>query len=204
MVGPSAVILDPEPGHPAPTDETPLLDVENQPSTRLTRSLYVSHFLSTCNARIFEFGAVLFLADLFSGTLLPASVYALVRAASAILLSPTVGHYVDTGNRLQIVRLSIGTWFSLERKMAMKANNLFLFRNLVGQRLAVASSCSVFWILSMMQRSIAPGTTSSLLGVLAILACIEKLCFIMNTVSVERDWVRSRVISGWLVQTSRN
>ena len=106
---------DPELGHPAPTDETPLLDgntnpesQEYTPSAKLTRALYVSHFLSTCNARIFEFGAVLFLAELFSGTLFPASVYALVRAVSAILLSPRVGHHVDTGHRLQVVRLSIG------------------------------------------------------------------------------------------------
>ena len=111
--------VDPEPGHlrPAPTDETPLLNSNadlpegqehNTPSAKLTRALYVSHFLSTCNARIFEFGAVLFLADLLFGTLLPASVYALVRAASAILLSPSVGHHVDTGDRLTVVRLSIG------------------------------------------------------------------------------------------------
>ena len=29
-----------------------------------------------------------------------------------------------------------------------------------------------------------------LLVVLALLACVEKLCSIMNLVSVERDWVR--------------
>jgi iron-regulated transporter 1 len=76
-----------------------------------TRALYTSHFLSTFNARIFEFGAVLFLADLFPGTLLPVSIYALVRAASAILLSHAVGHYVDTGDRLQVVRTSIGGYW---------------------------------------------------------------------------------------------
>jgi iron-regulated transporter 1 len=106
--------------NPPPTDETPLLggtqsttaEQEDFPpqSANLHHALYVSHFLSTCNPRIFEFGAVLFLADLFPGTLLPASVYALVRAASAIILSPAVGHYVDTGNRLQVVRLSIGMY----------------------------------------------------------------------------------------------
>lgn len=111
MLGP----MDPETGDPSPTDETPLLDgiANAAPSSKLTRALYVSHFLSTCNSRIFEFGAVLFLADMFSGTLLPASVYALVRATSAIFFSPAVGHYVDTGNRLQIVRLSIGKSFCL-------------------------------------------------------------------------------------------
>jgi hypothetical protein len=36
------------------------------------------------------------------------SVYALTRGAAAILFSPAVGQYIDTGNRLQVVRLSIG------------------------------------------------------------------------------------------------
>ena len=69
--------------------------------------LYVSHFLSTWNSRLFEFGAVLFLASIFPGTLLPLSSYALVRAASAIILSPAVGRYIDNGNRLRVVQLSI-------------------------------------------------------------------------------------------------
>jgi hypothetical protein len=75
---------------------------------RITRRLYASHFLSTWNTRVFEFGAVLYLASIFPGTLLPMSVYALTRGTSAILFSPAVGQYIDTGNRLQVVRLSIG------------------------------------------------------------------------------------------------
>jgi hypothetical protein len=75
---------------------------------RIANRLYVSHFLSTWNSRVFEFGAVLYLATIFPGTLLPMSVYALARGASAILFSPAVGQYIDKGNRLQVVRLSIG------------------------------------------------------------------------------------------------
>lgn len=72
------------------------------------RRLYVSHFLSTCNSRVFEFGSVLYLATIFPGTLLPMSVYALARGASAILFSSLVGQYIDRGNRLKVVRASIG------------------------------------------------------------------------------------------------
>jgi hypothetical protein len=43
--------------------------------------------------------------------LLPMSVYALVRAASAIVLSPVVGRYIDSGGRLQVIRVSIGKSF---------------------------------------------------------------------------------------------
>ena len=80
--------------------------------TITSRRVYVSHFFSTWNSRIFEFGATLFLATIFPGTLLPTSVYALARSLSAILFSPSVGRYIDNNNRLVVVRLSIGElWF---------------------------------------------------------------------------------------------
>ncbi|KAJ3979583.1 hypothetical protein F5890DRAFT_908922 [Lentinula detonsa] len=43
---------------------------------RVKISLYISHFLSTWNSRVFEFGAVLYLATIYPGTLLPMSIYA--------------------------------------------------------------------------------------------------------------------------------
>lgn len=70
--------------------------------------LYCSHFLSTWNSRVFEFAAILFLAKIFPGTLLPTSVYALVRAAAAIVLSPSLGNYIDRSERLHVVRISVG------------------------------------------------------------------------------------------------
>jgi len=85
--------------------------IDNVP-TAITRRLYISHFLSTWNSRVFEFGAVLYLASIFPRTLLPMSIYALARGASAIVFSPAIGRYIDTGNRLQVVRLSIGKLYS--------------------------------------------------------------------------------------------
>ena len=73
----------------------------------LTR-LYISHTLSTWNSRMFEFGAVLFLASIFPGTLLYASIYALVRAFSAVAVSSWLGAQVDRSDRLVAVRHSIG------------------------------------------------------------------------------------------------
>jgi Ferroportin1 (FPN1) len=70
--------------------------------------LYISHFLSTWNSRVFEFGAVLFIAEIFPGTLLAVSIYAVVRSASAIVLAPQVGRYIDANDRLKVVRSSIG------------------------------------------------------------------------------------------------
>ena len=131
----------------------------------IKRRLYTSHFLSTWNSRVFEFGAVLFLARIFPGTLLPSSVYALVRAASAIFFAPLIGRCVDRLDRLRTVRLSI-----------------------IGQRGAVILSCLGFWALSSDVWN-SPGLRPSLIAILALLACAEKLCSIMNLIAIERDWV---------------
>lgn len=81
---------------------------ENWVHKRISSRLYISHFLSTWNSRVFEFGAVLYLASIYPHTLLPMSVYALSCGVVAILFAPAVGHYIDIGNRLRVVRFSIG------------------------------------------------------------------------------------------------
>ncbi|KAG9252817.1 Ferroporti-1 [Emericellopsis atlantica] len=116
------------------------------------------------NSRLFEFGAVLFLADIFPGTLLPMSVYALVRGFAAVLFAQTVGSWVDKGNRLHVVRASI-----------------------IGQRASVIASCLVLW--AMETRDLSEKAKTGLFGVSVILSCVEKLMAVMNTVAVERDWV---------------
>ena len=131
----------------------------------IKRRLYISHFLSTWNSRVFEFGAVLFLARIFPGTLLPSSVYALVRAAAGICFAPWVGRRVDQSDRLQIVRFAI-----------------------TGQRGAVVLSCLGFWALSQHVLNF-PAFRPLLIVMLAVLACVEKLCSVMDVIAIERDWV---------------
>lgn len=128
--------------------------------------LYVSHFLSTWNSRLFEFAAVLFLASIFPDTLLPMSVYALVRSGAAIIFGQSIGSLIDRGNRLAVVRASI-----------------------VGQRLAVAASCGLFWALERRGEWLGGRLGEGLFALTVVLACIEKVCAVMNLVSVERDWV---------------
>lgn len=149
----------------------------------ITHRLYISHFLSTWNSRVFEFGAVLYLASIFPGTLLPISLYALTRGASAIGFSPLVGRCIDRGDRLSVVRGSIGLsfpWLVGDCKVSDES--------LVSQRLAVAASCVVLWILARgyAEQSLNRGL---LVAVLAVLACVEKLGSIMNFIAVEKDWV---------------
>jgi len=137
-----------------------------QETARSSKSLYISHFISTWNSRGFEFGAVLFLSTIYPGTLLPMSVYALCRALAAIIFSPVVGKHIDSGNRLSVIRLSI-----------------------LGQRLAVAASCAAFLTLLALQDVLPAILAYALFTGLILLACIEKICIIMNTIAVERDWV---------------
>lgn len=101
------------------------LNGQQEPSAIKLR-LYISHLLSTWNSRVFEFGSVLFLATIFPGTLLPASIYALVRAASAICLAPLVGRYVDRDDRLKVVRLSIGMLHRLTSQHCSLSTNPIL------------------------------------------------------------------------------
>ncbi|KAL5628700.1 hypothetical protein BROUX41_002091 [Berkeleyomyces rouxiae] len=175
----SASLLWTEPGRARP----PL------PLSRLTPRLYVSHFLSTWNSRMFEFGAVLFLIAIYPGTLLPPSLYALARGIAATLFAPGLGTLVDTANRLSIVRYSI-----------------------LIQRLSVAASCAGLYVLYILhtplqvpwhtgQHSLghvpratadeAPQTPVqiALFAAIAVLACSEKLASTLTTLAVERDWV---------------
>ena len=166
-----------EDGSPSPPLRTTLqgfpltqLDVtdevgQNQNVSGIKRRLYISHFLSTWNSRVFEFGAVLMLAHIFEDTLLPASLYALFRAASAICLSPIIGHFVDQEDRLEVVR-----------------------RSIIGQRTAVIVSCAGFFTLG---SGWLTGTwyMPIIFTLVAALACVEKYYSIMNLVAIERDWV---------------
>jgi iron-regulated transporter 1 len=150
---------------PPPQSQTCDSPSQLTPSNALLYRLNTSHTLSTWNSRTFEFGAVIFLAAIFPGTLFYASCYALFRSLSAGLLGSWVGSLVDRHNRLEVVRSSI-----------------------VWQRLSVASSCVV--LVAMLQTQAIGGfITYGLFVISIILACIEKLAYVANTVAVERDWI---------------
>ncbi|KAJ9144704.1 putative Iron-regulated transporter [Pleurostoma richardsiae] len=170
----------PSPDHAPPSGgvpyapEPPMRDIPSSAggpvpaavSRATARLLYTSHFLSTWNSRLFEFAAVLFLAALYPGTLLPVSAYALARCAAGVLLAAPVGSWIDSGDRLSVVRASI-----------------------VGGRVAVVASCVVFWAMERRGSSVGKDGKDGLFALLVMAACVEKLCAMMNLVAVERDWV---------------
>ncbi|KAF2017624.1 hypothetical protein BU24DRAFT_420667 [Aaosphaeria arxii CBS 175.79] len=133
-------------------------------TTSVLWRLYLSHALSTWNARTFEFGAVIFLATIFPHTLFYTSLYALCRSGAATVFSSYIGWIVDRTDRLVVVRQSI-MW----------------------QRYTVAVSCLILQVLlwSNEDRLL----TLTWFGIAIVLACFEKLAFVANTVAVERDWL---------------
>ncbi|KAL3470141.1 Ferroporti-1 [Aspergillus californicus] len=144
----------------------PFLSNEAPPSSssnRVLLRLYTSHFLSTWNSRMFEFGTVVFLASIYPGTLLYASVYALARSLFAVALSSWLGSAVDRLDRLSAIRHSI-----------------------IWQRIPVAMSCICLWALL---KAPSVWLSRALFVSLVLLAGVEKLAATANTVSVERDWV---------------
>jgi iron-regulated transporter 1 len=163
----------------------PLVPREAPPSSpasnRVLLRLYTSHFLSTWNSRMFEFGAVVFLASIFPETLLYASVYALVRSLFAVLFSSWLGSLVDRTDRLSAIRHSISSCFKFEF-----ARLLQILIPAVWQRIPVAVSCVC---LGLLLRSPPIHLSWLLFIALVLLAGVEKLAATVNTVSVERDWV---------------
>ena len=145
-------------------DHVPSLGAPTHATKSVLWKLYLSHTLSTWNARTFEFSAVIFLARIFPSTLFYASCYALFRSLAAFLLSSTVGKHVDSRGRLQVVRHTI-----------------------VWQRISVAASCGILLIL--LRSTVNGWITTALFTACVVLAGVEKLAFVGNTVAVERDWV---------------
>ena len=164
--------------------------------THIRLRLYISHFLSTWNSRMFEFAAFLFLAAVFPGTLLYASIYALARSFAVFLLSSSIGKMMDSSDRLVTIRHSIGER-CLHCSHSLESVRLLCClgadRSAVWQRLPVAASCAIFASLSSLPRL---GNHSHVLFIaLTALACVEKLAATANTVAVERDWVSH--MSAW-------
>lgn len=69
----------------------------------------------------------------------------------------------------------------------------------MGQRAATAVSCFFLWLLLYYgYTSLDTWSAKAALVLLSLLACVEKLSSVVNTISVERDWVRKRPFE-WLV-----
>ncbi|KAJ8111591.1 hypothetical protein ONZ43_g5584 [Nemania bipapillata] len=167
------------------TGEDHEIVIDAQPG--LTRAqafnLYLSHALSTWNARGYEFAAILFTAAAYPDTLVAAALRMIVVYIAMIVFSSSVGHWVEQSpNRLR----------TLISTICCNRGSVILG--------------SFFWLLILSQENLligeTPTTISSrfvlprndiLKGFIFVIAItfgiIERLSASGNLISMERDWV---------------
>ncbi|KAF2973430.1 hypothetical protein GQX73_g54 [Xylaria multiplex] len=145
-------------------------------------NLYLSHSFSTWNARGYEFAAILFTAAAYPDTLVAAGLRMVIIYIAMILLSSSVGHWVERSpNRL---RTLLSTIFCNRASVILG---------------------SFFWLLILSQENLLTSDTDTvpprfalprndtLKGVVFAIAIgfgiIERLSASGNMISMERDWV---------------
>ncbi|MCJ1479464.1 hypothetical protein MMC13_008150 [Lambiella insularis] len=147
------------------------------------RSLYLSHALSTWNARSYEFAAILFTATAFPNTLLASSLRGLSNTVAALCLSSLIGTWIDESSRLRGLLLTI----SINRATVILA--CFAWFVLIHDTQSPHFP-AVQWSLVTLSGS-KPWLFTLILG----LGIFEKLSGIGNMISMERDWVPALAFS---------
>ncbi|GAB5590738.1 hypothetical protein Unana1_05638 [Umbelopsis nana] len=135
------------------------------------RKLYISHFFRTWGDRLFEFGAALFIIDVFRTTLLESSLYGLLTTAFGLLFGDVMGKWVDRVPRIDIIKYLIPV-----------------------QKLTVILSHVGFWALLTYFN---PGSetksmeisTFAIFAAVVILGGMYKVTTIGMNVALERDWI---------------
>ncbi|OIW29133.1 hypothetical protein CONLIGDRAFT_599002 [Coniochaeta ligniaria NRRL 30616] len=147
--------------------------------SRLTRgqawNLYVSHALSTWNARGYEFAVILFTAEAYPNTLQAASLRTVIVYSALILFSSSVGRWVEISpDRLK----TLSTTIIINRGSVILA--------------------SVFWLLILVPThdpeeldgpAINPLHKAVYFMAAIGLGIVERLSSSANLISMERDWV---------------
>jgi iron-regulated transporter 1 len=144
-------------------------------------SLYASHLLSTWNARTYEFAAIIFTASAYPDTLTASAVRGIITQLSSILLSASIGRWIDsspnrlrtlistiTANRGSVIAACVGWWFIVISGTGSAA--------ITRDASSAAPEGSVL-------------NKGLVFAVVLLLGVIEKSSGAANTMSMERDWV---------------
>ncbi|KAI8577891.1 hypothetical protein K450DRAFT_249796 [Umbelopsis ramanniana AG] len=135
------------------------------------RKLYVSHFFRTWGDRLFEFGAALFIIDVFKTTLLESSLYGLLTTGIGLLFGDIMGKWVDKSPRIAVVKYLIPI-----------------------QKLTIILSHVGFWALL---TYFDPGIENKpmdkrafvVFSIVVLLGGLYKVTTIGMNVALERDWI---------------
>ncbi|KAH0603881.1 uncharacterized protein H6S33_007540 [Morchella sextelata] len=172
------------------TQETESHENEVVLTKRQSWSLYLSHFLSTWNARGYEFAAIIFTASAYPETLTASSIRGIITTIATLALSASVGRWCDTHpSRLQTLRITI----FLQRICVVFACLGWFF--IVGEEFLGGGLFSVMPVPASRkggQAGILDGNwlaKAAIMAVVMILGIGERLSAVGNMIVMERDWV---------------
>lgn len=147
------------------TTEYESVELNVELKDNIKHKLYVSHFLYVWNARIYEFGIVLFIINLYPKDLLPPSLFALVSTCSAILFTNHLTKFVNKGERLSVIKSTI----------------------FVQRFFAILSSLTLLITFEFFKSDVF--YKHICLAIVIICGIVERLATIANKMSISRDWI---------------
>jgi solute carrier family 40 (iron-regulated transporter), member 1 len=129
--------------------------------------LYISHFLTSWNNRLYEFASYLFIIEIFPKSLLYISIYGFCTTLSAIIFSNKIGNWIDIEFRLKVIRITI-----------------------LLQKTSIIISTIIFWnLLKKESNCNNKNTVIIFYSIIILLGCILRLSFIGNNIAIEKDWI---------------
>ncbi|KAF9901156.1 hypothetical protein BX616_002358 [Lobosporangium transversale] len=152
--------------------------------------LYVVHALCTFDERMYEFASYFFIMEIFKNTLLPMSIYGFSTTVAGIILSTTVGSFVDTTPRLKAVQS-----FLLTQKLTTILSALVFWALLTwfdpSSDIHIPAIKSTKTIVAISEPTLSLYQGYSLFTFLVIASGVLKLSALGWSISIERDWIVS-------------
>ncbi|KAI0815459.1 Ferroportin1-domain-containing protein [Xylaria sp. FL0064] len=173
-------------------DETIALADENDAAQEYVRpgltraqafNLYFSHALSTWNARGYEFAAILFTAAAYPDTLVAAALRMIIIYTAMILLSSSVGHWVERSpDRLRTLISTI----CCNRVSVILGSFVWLLILSQENLLTNDADAAALPRFALPRNDTLKGAT---FAVAVTFGIVERLSASGNLISMERDWV---------------
>jgi len=130
--------------------------------------LYLSHFLSAWGDRMWEFASALLLISIWPDTLLLAALFGLGESSAVVFMGPLVGDWVDSNDRLRVVRKSL----------------------IVANGSVVLATILIAIILALDYNQHDHRLFGVLVAMLIISGMASKLGSLASTLAVEKEWVK--------------
>eukprot|EP00035_Acanthoeca_spectabilis_P025979 m.460755 g.460755 ORF g.460755 m.460755 type:complete len:659 (-) comp22129_c0_seq1:23-1999(-) len=130
------------------------------------RRLYISHGLSAWGDRMWEFAIALLLISIWPGSLLLVALFGFTEAISVVLAGPVIGDWVDTSERLAVVRISL----------------------VIGNGMVVLSAGVIGFLLR--HETQHDGTFWMLVVLLLLGGSATRLASVATNLAVEKEWVK--------------